>query len=63
MQRPVALSQWMEEITSGLLLLAETQALVLAQWCLAMDGSCRPRRSLGWWRWRAVRAYSAVLSP
>jgi hypothetical protein len=37
MQHPVGLSQWMEEITRGLPVLAAAQAGVLAQWCFAME--------------------------
>ena len=42
MRHPEGLSQWMEEITSGLPVLHEAQAWVLAQWCFAMEetGSC-----------------------
>ena len=37
MTHPVGLSQWMEEITSGLPVLSEAQGWVLAQWCFAME--------------------------
>jgi hypothetical protein len=34
---PDGLSQWREEITSGLPVLSEAQIGVLAQWCFAME--------------------------
>ena len=37
MKHPEGLSQWMEEITNGLSVLAEPQAWILAQWCFAME--------------------------
>lgn len=37
MQHPEALSQWQAEIASGLPVLSEAQACVLAQWCFAME--------------------------
>src|SRR5260370_11516306 len=42
MRHPEGLSQWMEEITSGLPVLHGAQAWVLAQWCFAMEetGGC-----------------------
>jgi hypothetical protein len=42
MQHPEGLSQWREEITSGLPVLSAAQAWLLAQWCFAMEetGDC-----------------------
>jgi hypothetical protein len=36
MQHPEGLSQWTEEIASGLPVLSAAQGRVLAQWCFAM---------------------------
>src|SRR5260370_39946999 len=42
MRHPEGVSQWIEEITSGLPVLHGAQAWVLAQWCFAMEetGGC-----------------------
>jgi hypothetical protein len=42
MQHPEGLSQWLEEIASGLPVLSAAQGRVLAQWCFAMEqtGQC-----------------------
>ena len=37
MEHPAGLSQWMEDLASGLPVLAEAQRRVLAQWCFAME--------------------------
>jgi hypothetical protein len=37
MQHPEGLSQWMEDLASGLPVLSEAQRRVLAQWCFAME--------------------------
>jgi Transposase DDE domain len=37
MEHPAGLSQWVEDLASGLPLLSEAQRRVLAQWCFAME--------------------------